>query len=99
MQFRPGIEINDTLLVPFSEYDALPFGKIDVAPVEFYQFSYTHTGGCKHVNDGKIPPASASVTKALEIFVGNTFLYLLSGLDLVNAPYRALDDKVLIFKP
>ena len=42
VQFPPGIEINDTLLVPFSEYDALPLGKIDVTPVQLHQFSDTH---------------------------------------------------------
>ena len=41
MQFRSGIEINNTFLVAFPKYYALPLMKIYIFSVQFHQFTYT----------------------------------------------------------
>lgn len=50
----PGIEINLSLFIAFTQNNTLSVGEINIAAIQLYQFANTHPSRCQHINNGQI---------------------------------------------
>ena len=95
----PGIEINHPFFVTLAEDNALTLVEIDIRPIEFDQFTDTHSGRGKQVNDGKVTDILAVVPQDFHIFVRDGLLDLFAGFHLVDAADRAFHAEILVLQP
>ena len=99
MDFCPCVEINYPLFVTFAGHDAFSILKIDITTVEFHQFSNSHSGRGKYINQCKVSWILTGITHQFQSFITICFLDDLARLDFVNPPDRALDDVEFFFEP
>ena len=99
MDFRFRVKVDSPFFIPFSQDDALPAVKINIRPVQVYQFSHTDPGGDQEIDDRQVSGMAALIPQALQILVSQSLFYKLSCFDFVDAAHRTFGNIVLILQP
>ena len=99
MNLRSCIEVNNALLIPFTEYNAFTFVKIHIITIQTYHLTDTHPCRCEHINHRQIPQLMTAVPHRLQLLIAIGRLDVLRCLDPMNAAHGTFYDIVLILKP
>ena len=99
MDFCTSIEIDHTLFIAFSKNNTLAFIEVDILPIEFDQFTHTHTGRGKQIYDCKVSNIFTVVTQGFKILISENFFYLCARFNFMDSSDWALYNIVFLFKP
>ena len=99
MNLCPGIEIDFTLFVAFSEDYALAFVEIQIVAVHSDEFSDSHSGGGEQVNEGKITDLCAVVAELFELLISYCLFHQSVRAYFVDSAYWTFEYEVFVFEP